>query len=566
MKGKTSAARVEGGAQASTGSFCLARSPTTAMSALDLTGWPEPAAVAMMPTSAWLQSPSFKLPTSAPLGAITVTVTSLPTAFEEIPLLEAATTLGTLDDIFLNVGIEVQTLDLLQTPTDAFLAVAGGPLEAQPLRADGRPAESGIAGVHRGSRETLGLPAPAPNVVQIWQVTAPSTGQKNYTPRLGATFVYSVLVDGGMVSTLQWAPSVPAADPLPASSLGLLAVVSGDGLLRIFRMPRRPADGQVLSLAPLVTASLPGCCLECVEWHRWLPLTLASGASDGSVVVWKFTKPACPSDEWDGEPWRILSCPAAPRAIPARAAVLSVSWCPGGGGQGSTVGLLASIDVSGVLRVWDLDSAQPLITESTVERATGFRLIWFSRLAWLPDATGFLVTGPGMDVVYRQDWVSLSPTTLQTDFELECIHDLDVFEIPGKGPWAMVATSEGDVLHGPATAAPAANLSKKQTAPARSVLKVSSAVRRDSSALPPSPSVTSTASACCSVEVLGAPVERRTIPEKRQITAQGSTPCLVARLFQDVKLAHDESARALVCSGGCSGIVRIQAVNVSDLA
>jgi hypothetical protein len=137
--------------------------------------------------------------------------------------------------------------------------------------------------------------------------------------------------------------------------LGLLAVVTGDGQLRIYAVPEPSAaaevDAEGEALEPYVLTALRPLCmtrtrenlnLTAVRWCPTDPAVLICGATDGSVFLYRLEMEGCVMQDppaadaatsaWDQPPARLVPMKrfldSKTQGPAGTVAVTDMGWCP----------------------------------------------------------------------------------------------------------------------------------------------------------------------------------------------------------------------------------------------
>ena len=257
-----------------------------------------------------------------------------------------------------------------------------------------------------------------PGSIQIWAV--PGMGKGGWSTEQGQppkpTLSMCLLHDHGSVFQAQWCPypvyqspsppsspsseqheqSEPQQQPPHLSCLGVVAVVFGDGRLRVYAVPHpeavRQRHGQSLPAADPVlywkpsapmwsssAAATPNDAkILTVAWTRTdTPHgRLAAGCSDGSVMVWDVLEDVFRGGEPASAPSSSSSSSLHPQQQRAptvlgeahAAAVRALSWYPATTGSGITNKVnqsLASSGNDGRVVLWDLSSLPSTSTSAS---------------------------------------------------------------------------------------------------------------------------------------------------------------------------------------------------------
>ncbi|KAK1066539.1 hypothetical protein LTR12_001770 [Friedmanniomyces endolithicus] len=125
----------------------------------------------------------------------------------------------------------------------------------------------------------------------IWRFQADAEGYIDTT--ITPTLALVLCTDWGEISTFQWCPTAcPVAD-----TLGLLAFIAEDGMLRILDVPLPSTDERAAYvLVKQIACELqpPNTTCTCFTWSS--PTLISAGCANGSVYVWDLEKIASSND------------------------------------------------------------------------------------------------------------------------------------------------------------------------------------------------------------------------------------------------------------------------------
>ncbi|KAK0825845.1 hypothetical protein LTR03_017312 [Friedmanniomyces endolithicus] len=125
----------------------------------------------------------------------------------------------------------------------------------------------------------------------IWRFQADAEGYIDTT--ITPTLALVLCTDWGEISTFQWCPTAcPVAD-----TLGLLAFIAEDGMLRVLDVPLPSTDDRAAYvLVKQIACELqpPNTTCTCFTWSS--PTLISAGCANGSVYVWDLEKIASTND------------------------------------------------------------------------------------------------------------------------------------------------------------------------------------------------------------------------------------------------------------------------------
>ncbi|KAI0016481.1 WD40-repeat-containing domain protein [Xylariomycetidae sp. FL0641] len=131
--------------------------------------------------------------------------------------------------------------------------------------------------------------------IQVWRFERDRDSSGVPRPaRRSPVLAHVMCFSWGRVSRMQWCP-VPLSI---ANRVGLLAVLSGDGKLRVLEV-QDTRDRKTVGVfediqQPMVTIEAPKECSLCITCFTWLNMNrIAIGLSDGSVAVWSILPRRC---------------------------------------------------------------------------------------------------------------------------------------------------------------------------------------------------------------------------------------------------------------------------------
>ncbi|CAL4930937.1 unnamed protein product [Urochloa decumbens] len=170
---------------------------------------------------------------------------------------------------------------------------------------------------------------------------------------------------------LRWSrPLAPGGDSL---GLGLLAGGLGDGTVAVWN-PRAmiSSEGEGADDAMVARLEKHKGPVRGLDFSKFRPHMLATGADDGEVIVWDLKNPAIPD----------VCCQLKNTGSFAQSEISYISWNP----QHSHI--LASTSYNGITAVWDMDNKRPVInlSDSNRRRCSVFQ--------WNPDMPSQLIIAP----------------------------------------------------------------------------------------------------------------------------------------------------------------------------